>query len=164
MQGDTKGWFDLPDELQERILASLSLIYLSVFSIASSTIWAVVRQHVRERVNGCLVDFDLPVDLFREMMRTYMAVISGSAVLRIIEPSGFEPGDLDVYVPRGAFGAVDRFLTTQTNYVAAVLDGDGGSTQLQYLAGRYKNYTRGIAKSGEHNITSRERMASTDQD
>ncbi|KAJ3510935.1 hypothetical protein NMY22_g15813 [Coprinellus aureogranulatus] len=145
-----RGWFDLPPSLQERILGTISLVYLSIFGMTSTAVWALVKLHARKRVTECLESFDLPVGRFLELMRRRKAIISGSAALRIVEPIDFKPGDLDVYVPRGDFDAVDRFLTANTGYHAmSIGEREDDSPDSAHLSSRLRAYSRGIAKTGE---------------
>ena len=50
-------------------------------------------------------------------MKDERAVISGSAVLALMEPNLIEPNDLDVYVPLGALKTMHTFLSQHTDYV-----------------------------------------------
>ncbi|KAF6754001.1 hypothetical protein DFP72DRAFT_813581 [Ephemerocybe angulata] len=74
-----------------------------------------------DRIRKCLKAFNLPVRNTLEMMQRGDVIVSGSAVLDILCPGLFTPGDLDIYVPRGKLSNVLVFLDSHTQYSAVSL-------------------------------------------
>lgn len=87
-------------ELRDKPLSSLNIAEMMELGSTSHSRARAVAEHIDKTVHQLLRIFDLhSVDVFR-LLHATGSVISGSAALLLLFPWSFEPGDLDIYVPR----------------------------------------------------------------
>ena len=64
-------------------------------------------------MNACLTQFNLPAEKVLEVLCTTGSIISGSAVLVVIERVDYDARDLDIYATTAGVAAVHRFILSK---------------------------------------------------
>ncbi|KAJ3518796.1 hypothetical protein NMY22_g13503 [Coprinellus aureogranulatus] len=103
-------WAKLPVEVKIEILKNLRLDHLrrlcTAFRNRDEELRDQVRYALKEKVNDLFARFHLGVSQTWNTMRTTNTILSGSAVLQIIDGTGWEIGDLDFYTPNDQYRRV----------------------------------------------------------
>lgn len=103
----------LPQNIKRRVLSELTLITAATIGLTSRANLSTCKAHARDRVGACLTQFDLPMDDTLDVMRSTGTIISGSAVLALIDRVDYQPGDLDIYATNNGIDIVRRFLVSR---------------------------------------------------
>lgn len=118
----TVGWATLPSKVQHRVCHLLSIFTLNTFAMTSKDNYRLLMDNTRARIRALLARFHLEEEETLETMRDCKAIISGSAVLDVLEGSEettFTPSDLDIYVPMNTYSILRDFVTIVAGYVPA---------------------------------------------
>ncbi|RXW16787.1 hypothetical protein EST38_g9063 [Candolleomyces aberdarensis] len=138
-------WQRAPVEVQQRVLSYVSVANLGRIGHTSHYHYALMKRQVRGRVTSTLANWKLPPETL-DFMREHNIVLSGSAVLAIVEPGSVEPNDLDMYVPRGGMGEVEEFLLTNSEYVKTGEGGGGvGLEEEEYTSFPFETGMKSVA-------------------
>lgn len=100
----------LPLELSTRILSYCTVFDITNCANTSQSSRRFAYSTLRSRYSTAVAPFVDPIG-FKQLLRDYEAVISGSVALKFLDPaSHWRPHDLDVYVPYQGFEHVTQYL------------------------------------------------------
>jgi hypothetical protein len=105
-----------PREIQHEILSYIAITQLVLLGATSHSHFLIVKWHIRRRVADLLSRWSLPQG-FTRLMLLQKLIISGSAILALLQPDCFIPNDLDAYVSFGHLKFIEEYLNTHTPYV-----------------------------------------------
>ncbi|TEB31223.1 hypothetical protein FA13DRAFT_1709680 [Coprinellus micaceus] len=112
VNGDPIWLLCLPTEIVDAIVGFLPSPVLEILT-HSPTFDLMARKHLKSRLSDLMKTWHLPAEGTLTMMRRRNTLLSGSAALQIVDPSSWNPQDLDFYAPSSEFAAVCAWFLTQ---------------------------------------------------
>ncbi|KAG2020176.1 hypothetical protein CC2G_005544 [Coprinopsis cinerea AmutBmut pab1-1] len=105
----------IPKEVLKVVVENAGIFDLKSLGGTNRKLRSLTRTEVDRRVLVLIDSFSLDPQSTLLLLRNASAYISGSAVLAVIDPGMFEPGDLDIYVPMAHAHEVWVYLWQRRN-------------------------------------------------
>ena len=91
----------MPLAVVEKIVSLMSVADLVAYGGSCKVNYDVMHAIIKRRIKTVIQSFGLPYQAFYNMLHGQYAVISGSVVLHVFDPSeGWTLEDMDIYVPK----------------------------------------------------------------
>ena len=133
-------------ELHTNILAYLNIRELLMLAATSNFNQSLVFDYIERQKNRLASYFFKNSDIFFQKLADVDGVVSGSAALHLLLPAAttnWTPSDLDLYVPRSGYSALESWIARQ-GYCISHIGARNGNTYLFSTMEQRLRFSNGV--------------------